>query len=405
MTFARRLKHVDESATLKLNALVQELKSQGRDVVNLTAGEPDFSVPAAIKAAVKDAVDRDQSKYTPTPGLVHLRRLIAQKTNRDQPALATTSAWGPEHVVVSNGAKHSLFNSALALLDPGAEAIVPAPYWLSVPEMIKLAGAKPVVAATKFEQGFKLQPAELQKRLTSKTRALFLNSPSNPTGAVYTRQEFQALAKVLQKHRFGKNVTVISDEIYDRLTYGANEFCSFLDACPEMRDRTVTINGLSKTAAMTGWRIGWAVAPAPYVSALNKIQGQSTSGISALTQWAGIAALQAPMHEWPEWNDWMRQYRRRREIVLEILAGCGKLKVLPPEGAFYVFFGVKALLGKKEDAFGWCERLLHEAGVALVPGTPFGAKDFVRLSFATDEKSLQDGCTRLVRFCEGRARQ
>ena len=400
MNIAKRLKHVDESATLRLNALVQELKAQGKDVINLTAGEPDFAVPQAIKAAVKDAVDRDQSKYTPTAGLVHLRRLIAQKTNRDHPTLAQKTAWGPEHVMVSTGAKHALFNSALALLEPGTEALIPAPYWLSVPEMVKIAGGKPVILGTRFDDGFKLKSDVLSKALRSNTRVLFLNSPSNPTGAVYSAEEFRRIGSVLINHKYGKKVTVVSDEIYDRITYGDSHFCSFLEACPELRDRTITINGLSKTAALTGWRIGWAVANASAMSAFSKIQGQSTSGINALAQWAGIAALSTPMHDWPEWADWMRQYTRRREIVLENLRGCGNIKVLAPEGAFYFFIGVKSLLAKKEDSFGWCERLLHEAGVALVPGTPFGAKDFVRLSFATDEKSLQEGCRRLVSFCQ-----
>lgn len=394
---AKRLKHVDESATLRLNALVQELKSQGKDVINLTAGEPDFFVPPHIKAGVTDALARDQSKYTPTPGLLEFRRQIAQKTNRDQPSVSKRSAWGPENVVVTNGAKHALFNLSLALLEEGDEALIPAPYWLSTPEMVKIAGAKPKIIKTSFEHGFKLRPQDLTRALSKKSKVLFLNSPCNPTGAVYTKQELRGLCEVLTTHRYGKQVHVISDEIYDRITYDGIEFASFLEVCPELRDRTITVNGLSKTAAMTGWRVGWAVAIPPIVTALNKIQGQSTSGINALAQWAGIAALSQPN---PQFEDWMRQYRSRRRIVLEILGACGKIKVRAPEGAFYFFIGVRELLGPKEDSAGWCERLLHEVGVAVVPGTPFGARDFVRLSFATDERSLQEGCRRLVQFCE-----
>jgi aspartate aminotransferase len=397
MKLARRLEGVSESATLKLNAAVQAMKAQGIDVVNLTAGEPDFNVPDSVKEAVIDALKNNKSKYTPAPGVPELRQAIADKTNRQQPSVAKTTPWKPTEVIVTNGGKQALFNAFLALLDQGDEVLIPSPYWLSYPEMVKLAGGIPKFIFAPHSQGFKITPEQLKSALGPKVKVLVLNSPSNPTGAMYTREEFAALGEVLLKTPGAENVCVISDEIYDRIVLGKTEFCSFLEAAPGLRDRTITVNGLSKSAAMTGWRVGWSVAPQVVTQGMITLQGQSTSNINALAQWASVAALKLSEKDF-EWQ--VNSYRKRRDLCLEILKKTSKIKAFCPDGAFYIFLGVADLLKAGEDSFGFAERLLEKAKVAVVPGTPFGEPEFVRISFSIDEKSLEEGCRRLVQFAE-----
>jgi aspartate aminotransferase len=374
---------------------VQALKAQGVNVINLTAGEPDFAVNELAKQAVMDAVHTNKSKYTPVPGIPELRTLVAQKTNGQQPSIAKSHPWKAANVVVANGGKQAIFNTLFALLDSGEEVLIPAPYWLSYPDMTKLVGGVPRFIHAGFESGFKITPNQLKQALQesgSKARVLVLNSPSNPTGAMYSKKEFAALGKVILETPTAKDLWVISDEIYDQITFGEVEFCSFLESTPELRDRVVTVNGMSKSAAMTGWRIGWTVAHEELTSALITLQGQSTSGINSLAQWASVAALKASSAE-QELH--ARIYRRRRDLALEILKKTGKLKVRAPEGAFYFFVGLE---GMKEDSIAFSERLLNEAKVAVVPGTPFGAPDYIRLSFATDDDTLREGCERIVKF-------
>lgn len=400
---SRRLDGVSESATLKLNAAVQAMKAQGVDVVNLTAGEPDFWVPEAANVAVRAALDAHLSKYTPVPGIPELRSLVAEKTNRQQPGLK--SPWKPAHVIVSNGGKQALFNLFQALLNPGDAVLIPAPYWLSYPEMVKLAGGTPVIVPTRYEDRFKLAPLELKRALQEqqsqgrRVRALILNSPSNPTGTLYESAELRGLGQVVSEEQAAQDLVVVSDEIYDRIRLGQAPFTSFLGACPELQERTVTVNGLSKSAAMTGWRVGWSVAPEWITQGINTLQGQSTSGISALSQAAAVAALKLPETDFAEQ---IESFRRRRDLTLEILAKAGKMKLLTPDGAFYAFVGVGSLLQPGEDSIGFAERLLGKAKVAVVPGTPFGAPEFIRLSFATDERSLREGCERIARFATER---
>jgi len=389
-----RMDGVSESATLKLNAMVQTMKAQGIDVVNLTAGEPDFAVPEEAKKAVIDAVNANKSKYTPAAGIPEFREAIASKTNLQQPHVAKIQPWKGAEVVVTNGGKQALFNSFLALLNEGDEVLIPSPFWLSYPEMVKLAGGTPKLIHAPFSQHFKITPEQLKAAITPKTKVLVLNSPSNPTGMMYSRAEFEALGKVLMSD-LAKNVWVISDEIYDRITFGSVEFASFLDCAPELRSRSITVNGMSKSAAMTGWRIGWSVAPSEITSAMITLQGQSTSNINALAQWASLAALKLP-DSYFEKN--AEIYHRRRDLALEILKKNRKIEVISPDGAFYIFLGVKGALKAGEDSFGFSERLLNEAKVAVVPGTPFGEPNFVRMSFALDDRSLQEGCERIVKF-------
>ncbi len=394
---ARRLEGVSESATLKLNATVQAMKSKGVDVVNLTAGEPDFWVPDAAKEAIIESLKANRSKYTPAAGISELREAIAAKTNLQQPSVSGKSPWKASNVIVTNGGKQALFNACMALLDSGDEVLIPAPYWLSYPEMAKIAGGIPKFISSSYSQGFKITPAQLKAALGPKVKMLILNSPSNPTGVMYTRQEYAALAEVLLTTPGAENIWVISDEIYDRIVLDQTPFCSFLEAAPQLRDRTVTVNGMSKSAAMTGWRIGWSVAPDNITQGMITLQGQSTSGINSLAQWASLAALKLPeSHFAPQ----VESFQKRRNLMLENLKKARKLELVVPHGAFYLFIGVGKYLKSGEDSIAFAQRLLEEANVATVPGTPFGEPEFLRLSFSTDEKSILEGCNRIVKYLE-----
>ncbi len=396
---AWRLLGVSESATLKLNAQVQAMRARGEDVVNLTAGEPDFAVGEEVKDAVRKALDANKSKYTPAAGIPELREAIARKTALQQPSARAAQA---SEVVVSNGGKQAIYNTFQAILNAGDEVIIPSPYWLSYPEMAKLAGAKPVFVKAGLKAEFKITPDALRKAITKKSRILVLNSPSNPTGAMYSRDELRALGEVLLE-KAASRMLVVSDEIYDQITYGPIEFCSFIEAAPKLQDRVITVNGLSKSGAMTGWRIGWSVAPKWITEGILTLQGQSTSGISSLSQAAAVRALSLPPSAFAPS---LELYRRRRELMASMLSAEPKLQVFKPYGAFYLFLGIGELLKKgskgSEDSFGFAERLLTAERVAVVPGTPFGAKDFVRLSFASDEKSLEEGCRRILKFAKGK---
>jgi aspartate aminotransferase len=391
---SKRLDGIAESVTLKLNAAVQTMKAQGIDVVNLTAGEPDFNVPEAAKKAAIEAVQSNKSKYTAVAGIVELRQAIADKTNRQQPEVTSSAhgPWKPEHIVVTNGGKQSLFNIFMAMLDERDEVLIPSPYWLSYPEMVRIAGATPRFIETTFSQNFKITPDQLRSALKAsggRARILIMNSPSNPTGAVYSRAELKALGEVLKSTPEARDLWVVSDEIYDRIVFTDEPFVSFLSAVPEWAHQTVTVNGMSKSAAMTGWRVGWTVAPKELTQALITLQGQCTSGINAPAQWASVAGLKIPE---AEFASQVQSFRSRRDLCLDILKKAGKIEVFAPGGAFYLFVGVG------EDSVSFAERLLEKAKVAVVPGTPFGAPNYIRLSYATDERSLKDGCERIVKF-------
>ncbi|HTL11193.1 MAG TPA: pyridoxal phosphate-dependent aminotransferase [Bdellovibrionota bacterium] len=397
---SNRALELQESVTLGLNALVKRLKAEGADVVNLTAGEPDFALhESIIRAGQEAAAGAGKNRYTPVPGIPELRERVARKTNLQQPEAASRRPWKATDVVVTNGGKQAIFNFFQAVLNPGDEVVIPAPYWLSYPEMARFAAGVPKIVKTRLADGYVMSPEQLEAALTAKTRVLVLNSPSNPTGAMYTREQFRALAEVLTRHPHGSQVWVVSDEIYDRIALDRVPFCSFLSAAPELQDRTMTVNGMSKSAAMTGWRIGWSVAPQALTKKLEDIQGQSTSGICSVAQWAACAGLDLPESYFLA-NE--ATYRRRRDLVLEALSKCGKMEICRPLGAFYAFLGVRAYLRPGEDSVGLAEALLKEAGVAAVPGTPFGEEASLRISYATDERSLQEGCARIVRFLQSR---
>ncbi len=389
---SNRVKNLQESATLKINATVNRMKQEGQSVYNLTAGEPDFPPPEAAKKAVIEAVEKNLSKYTPTPGLLELRDWIAKKTNEVQPALSH-QPWKASNVIVTNGGKQAIFDCVLALIDRGDEVIIPAPFWLSYPEMVKAAEGTVKVIETSFELSYKMTAKQLEQAINPQTKLVILNSPSNPTGALYTEQEQKELGDVLA--RFPK-VWVLSDEIYDRIDFEPGTWKSFLQVNPGLRERTITVNGLSKSGSMTGWRIGWSVTPDSLTPALIALQGHSTSGICSLAQAAAIATLKLP-EGWFEHQ--RRQYLHRRDLTLEILRKSTKMKVLVAQGAFYLFIDVKAALREKENADGFAERVLRDIQVAVVSGVDFGAPTSVRISFATDEATLREACSRLVSYC------
>lgn len=394
--WSERSQQIAESLTLKLNSMVGTMKAAGETVFNLTAGEPDFPVPETAKKAAIQAIEENKSKYTPVAGEKIVLQAVANYMNRHQPTLAQKNPWTEKNIVLSNGAKQSLYNAFLILVNRGDEVLIPSPYWLTYPDSVMLVEGKPIFLNTRIEGKFKLNPEQLEKAITPKSKILILNSPGNPTGTVYSKKELRALGEVILKSG-NKNLWVVSDEIYSEIVYKEAVFTSFLEAVPELRDRTITLNGMSKSCAMTGWRIGWSCASSEATEQIVKIQGHTTSGINSVAQWATLAGLKLGAETF---SPMVSEYQNRRDHVLEILKKSGKIKVCAPEGAFYIFIGIGAKLRPGEDSIGFSERLLKEKKVAVVPGTPFGEPKSVRLSFATDKATLQEGCTRLVNFME-----
>lgn len=387
--FSKKISNLQESATLKINTIVNQLKKEGKTVYNLTTGEPDFHVSQEVKNAVIEALNKNLSKYTPTPGILELRELIAKKTNSQQ---NLSQPWKLSNVMVSNGGKQAIFNTILALVDKGDEVIISAPYWLSYPEMVKVAEGVVHTLFTSFESGYKISPSQLKEAITDKTKLFILNSPSNPTGALYTESELQGLGEVLKAY---PQVYILSDEIYDLIDYN-NSWVSFLKACPDLRERTITINGLSKSGAMTGWRIGWSVCNEEITQKLNALQGHSTSGICSLSQAAGVASLSLPKDFF---LSYLNVYKNRRDAGLEVLNKSSKIKTFNPDGAFYFFLDLSKILPNKNASY-FCEKLLESTGVAAVSAVDFGYDKGIRLSFATSEEILIPALSLLVDFVE-----
>ncbi len=385
-----RVAAMQPSATLAMSARAKALKQEGRPVIALSAGEPDFDTPAPIRAAGIRAIEEGHTHYTANPGTLELREAIAAKLRHDNGL-----AYEPAEIVCSNGAKQSVAQAVFVLCRPGDEVVIPAPYWVSYPEMARLAGAESVVVETAPGQGYKMGPEDLEAALTERSRVLLLNSPSNPTGAVYDRAELEALAEVLRAH---EDVVVVSDEIYERVLYDA-EHVSFA-SLGGMRERTVTVNGFSKAYAMTGWRLGYLAAPPWIADAVEKMQSQLTSAPSAITQRAGVAAL--AMDGEPV-RQMVRAFRERRAFVLAALARMPGVACPTPEGAFYVFpdvsayFGTEAPSGRAvETSEDLCFYLLEEHDVALVPGSAFGAPYGVRISYAASGADLRAAMRRIA---------
>ena len=379
---------VKPSPTGAVLALATRLRAEGRDILSLGAGEPDFDTPAHIRKAGIHAIESGQTRYTPIDGTVELKDAIRRKFERDNGL-----EFGREQILVSSGAKQSLFNLALARLSKGDEALIPAPFWVSYPDMVRLADAEPVILETGIETDFKISPAQLEAAITNRSRLLFLNSPCNPTGASYTRAEFAALGEVLAKH---PEVVVVADDIYEAIYWGGEPFTTFASACPALADRTVTTNGVSKAYAMTGWRIGYAAGPAELIAAMKTIQSQSTSNPSSISQAAAVAALdgdQGPV------RDMTRAYRSRHDFLVAALNDLPGVECRPGEGTFYAFPRVSAALetlGLENDA-ALVRKLLNEADIACVPGAAFGAPDHIRLSYACSMDTLAEAVRRLGR--------
>lgn len=390
MKLATRLDAIAPSATLALNARAQELRAEGKDVVSLTAGEPDFACPEHVVEALAKSAREGATRYTPVPGYPWARDAVAARYR----ALGHTVR--ADHVILGTGGKQALYNALMSLLDPGDEVIVPAPHWLSYRDMVQLAEGRFVGVPTAESDGFTLSAEALRGHLTARTRAVILNSPANPTGAAYDRRQMEALLEVLRPR---PDVVLIFDEIYDRIVYPPHAFVSPLDIDPGFADRTVVVNGGSKTYAMTGLRIGWAVAPEPLIKAMSKLQGQSTSNASAPVQHALVAALQGDQR----CVDHMREaFVRRRDRIVHRLRAIDGVTCFEPKGAFYVFPSVERFFGRRTPSGGpvrtateLCEHLVGEQELVVVPGEPFGAPGNIRLSFATDLDTIERGLDRL----------
>lgn len=391
---SKRINKLSPSATLVMLQKTNELKAAGVDVIGLTAGEPDFNTPDFIKEAAKRAVDEDYSRYSPVPGYLSLREAICEKL-RSENGLS----YAPTDIVVGNGAKHELANIILTLVNPGDEVVIPTPAWVSYVELVKLADGEPVCVPTKAENGLKMTAAELEAAITPRTCALLLNSPSNPTGAVYTREELDALAEVLERH---PRVTVISDEIYEHINFTGDKVASIAH-CKGMKDRVVIINGVSKAYAMTGWRIGYLAAPTAIAKAVTKLQGQMTSGASSIAQKAAEAAYNGPQECVA---DMCRAFRRRRDLVYALAKEIPGWKTFMPMGAFYLFPDVSALIGKKcgdrviNTSSDYVMYLLEEANVVTVDGAAFCAPGYIRLSYATSDDNIRKAMERIKEATE-----
>lgn len=391
------LARVKPSPTIAVTNKARELAEAGRDVIGLGAGEPDFDTPAHIKAAAVAAIEAGRTKYTAVDGIPELKKAICAKFAREN-GLSYT----PAQITVASGGKQVLYNALVATLNPGDEVIIPAPYWVSYPDMVLLAGGTPVFVEGKMEAGYKISAADLEAAITPQTKWLIFNSPSNPSGAAYTRAELKALTEVLLRH---PHVWVMSDDMYEHLVFGGFEFTTPAQVEPGLYDRTLTCNGVSKAYAMTGWRIGYAGGPEALIKAMAKVQSQSTSNPCSISQYAAVAALNGP-------QDYITESRvafeRRRDLVVAALNQCPGISCPVPEGAFYVYPSIAGLIGKTSaggvkitDDETFATALLEETGVAVVFGAAFGLSPAFRISYATSDAALADACARIKAFCEG----
>ncbi|MBO0902128.1 pyridoxal phosphate-dependent aminotransferase [Jiella sonneratiae] len=392
---AAALDRVKPSATIAVTQKARELKAKGRDVIGLGAGEPDFDTPDNIKNAAIEAIRRGETKYTPVSGIPELRQAIAAKFKRENGL-----DYKPEQTIVGTGGKQILFNAFMATLNPGDEVIVPAPYWVSYPEMVSICGGKTVVVETRLADNFKLTPEALEKAITPKTKWFLFNSPSNPSGAAYTEAELRALADVLMRH---EHVWVLTDDMYEHLVYGDFVFTTPAQVEPGLYERTLTMNGVSKAYAMTGWRIGYGAAPVHLIKAMDMIQGQQTSGTCSIAQWAAVEALNGPQDFIPKSRE---IFQGRRDLVVGMLNQARGIECPSPEGAFYVYPSCKGLIGRKapsgkviENDEDFVSELLETEGVAVVQGSAFGLGPNFRISYATSESLLEEACARIQRFC------
>ncbi len=382
---SKRITVLQESITIAISTLAKRLKEEGKDVLNFGAGEPDFDTPQKIKDAAKKALDEGFTKYTAVEGIAPLLQAIADKLKRENGL-----EYSPKDIITSNGAKQSLFNLFAAVIDEGDEVIIPAPYWVTYPELVRLNGGTVIEPKTDESTGFKLTANELKKLITTKTKMIVLTSPSNPTGSVYTKEELTAIAEVLK----GTKILVASDEMYEKLVYDGKKFTSAASINEDMFARTITINGLSKSVAMTGWRFGYLASPnKELIKAMNNLQSQSTSNINSITQKASIIALKGEVND--EVESMRVEFEKRRNIGVQGFNAIDGLSVLSPDGAFYLFVNISKI---EKDSMKFCQELLEKEGVAVVPGIGFGVEGYFRFSFATDSTTIQNGIDRIARF-------
>jgi len=381
-----RVQRVQPSPTLAVTALAAELRAQGRDIIGLGAGEPDFDTPEPIKAAAIEAIQRGETKYTAVDGTPELKQAIVDKFHRDNGLTYT-----PDQILVSSGGKQSFFNLAQALLEDGDEAVIPAPYWVSYPDMVKLAGGEPVIIRAPAEQRFKITPEQLREAITDKTRLVVLNSPSNPTGMAYSADELAALAAVLAEY---PDVVIATDDMYEHIRWNDEPFSNIVNARPELYERTVVLNGVSKAYAMTGWRIGYCGGPKQLIQQMKKVQSQSTSNPASVSQAAAAAALTG---EQGCVSQMVAQFRERHDFVVAALNDLPGVECLAGDGTFYAFPRITDAIRAygADDDTDFCSRLLEDTGVALVPGSAFGSAGYMRLSFATSMENLQNALARL----------
>jgi len=392
---ADNLSRVKPSPTIAVTQKAAELKRAGKDVIGLGAGEPDFDTPENIKDAAVKAISLGKTKYTAPDGMPELKEAICRKFKRDN-----SLEYSPAQISIGTGGKQILYNALMATLNPGDEVIIPAPYWVSYPDMVLLAGGIPIVAAASIENNYKLTAEELESSITKKTKWFIFNSPSNPTGAGYSRKELKALTDVLIRH---PHVWIMSDDMYEHLSYDNFKFCTPAEIEPALYDRTLTVNGVSKAYAMTGWRIGYAGGPEALISAMRKIQSQSTSNPCSVSQWAAVEALDGDQKFIPENN---KIFKRRRDLVVKLLNDTPGITCASPEGAFYVYPSISKLIGKRtssgieiETDEVFATQLLEETGVAVVFGAAFGLSPNFRISYATSDDQLKEACERIQKFC------
>ena len=394
---SKNLEKVAPSATVAMTQLARELKNEGKDVISLSAGEPDFDTPNHIKAAAIDAINRGETKYTAVDGIDELKEAIIKKFKRDNDLI-----FSKENISIAPGGKAIIYNAMIATLNPGDEVIIPSPYWVSYPDIVKLAGGTPVKIETSIEDNFKITDTKLKQSITEHTKWIILNSPSNPTGEVYTQYELESLIDVLKQH---PNIYILTDDIYEHLLYDrSNKFITIGQLDDEINARTLTMNGVSKAYSMTGWRIGYCGGPKTIIDAMRKLQGQSTSNPSSISQWAAVEALNGDQDFL---KNWLESFEERRNKVFEMINSARGLKCLKPKGAFYIYPSCEELIGKKtpdgkviNNDKDFAMNLLETKSISVVHGEAFGLSPYFRISYATSIEKLETACNRIIEFCD-----
>ncbi|MBT4695482.1 MAG: pyridoxal phosphate-dependent aminotransferase [Alphaproteobacteria bacterium] len=394
---SKNLEKIAPSATVAMTQLARELKNEGKDVISLSAGEPDFDTPDHIKTAAIDAINRGETKYTAVDGIDELKEAIIKKFKRDN-----NLSFSKENISVAPGGKPIIYNAMIATLNPGDEVIIPSPYWVSYPDIVKLAGGTPVIIETSIEDNFKITDTKLKQSITEHTKWIILNSPSNPTGEVYTQYELETLIDVLKQY---PNIYILTDDIYEHLLYDrSNKFITIGQLDDEINTRTLTMNGVSKAYSMTGWRIGYCGGPKTIIDAMRKLQGQSTSNPSSISQWAAVEALNGDQDFL---KNWLESFEERRNKVFEMINSAKGLKCLKPKGAFYIYPSCEELIGKKtpdgkviNNDKDFAMNLLETKSISIVHGEAFGLSPYFRISYATSIEKLETACNRIIEFCD-----